>query len=76
MPSLCTNLVTRIPDRFELVRPKRGNSNEGGRHIARIAQDDSLSLPYFQDSMGKKERGSETAPLKTRSEENNFSVAC
>ncbi len=59
MPSLCSNLVTRIPDRFELVRPKRGNSNEGGQHIGRIAYDDSLSpalLPRLYGEEGKGKR--------------------
>jgi hypothetical protein len=42
MPSLCTNLVTRIPDHSELVRPKRGTSNEEGYPVPHIVRDGSL----------------------------------
>ncbi len=61
MPSLCTNLVTRIPDHSELVRPKRGTSNEGGYPIAHIVRDGSLSPTllsrlYGEGGEGKRDR--------------------
>ncbi len=57
MPSLCTSLVTRIPDHLELVRPKRDTSNEGGRPIARIVCDGSRVPHTYSDDLWGMRRG-------------------
>ncbi len=52
MPSLCSGLVTRIPDRPEFVRPKRGTAN-GGDVMQPVLFMTVCHPPPFPRTLGK-----------------------
>ena len=68
MPSLCSGLVTRIPGRPELVRPKRGTAN-GGDVATSIIHDGLLSPPFpSPEFLERKEEGARPARFEARTD--------